>query len=42
VTRTQGAATGLNPVNVTVNQSCPAGATQGTDAKATVTYMRLK
>lgn len=38
VSRTQAAATGLSPVNVNVVQSCPAGASQGTDAKVTVTY----
>jgi Flp pilus assembly protein TadG len=38
VSRTQDAATGLNPVSVNVVQSCPAGATQGSDAKVTVTY----
>jgi Flp pilus assembly protein TadG len=38
VSRTQAAATGLSPVTVNVVQSCPTGATQGTDAKVTVTY----
>lgn len=38
VSRTQAAATGLSPVSVNVVQSCPAGATQGADAKVTVTY----
>jgi Flp pilus assembly protein TadG len=38
VSRTQSAATGLSPVSVNVVQSCPAGATQATDAIVTVTY----
>jgi Flp pilus assembly protein TadG len=38
VSRTQAAATGLSGVSVNVNQSCPTGSTQGTDAKVTVTY----
>jgi Flp pilus assembly protein TadG len=36
--RTQAAATGLSNVSVTVNTTCPVGASQGTDAKVTVTY----
>ena len=38
VGRTQSAATGLSPVSVNIVQSCPAGATQGTDAIVKVTY----
>lgn len=38
VSRTQSAATGLSPVSVNIVQSCPAGATQGTDAIVKVTY----
>jgi Flp pilus assembly protein TadG len=38
VSRTQAAATGLSPVSVNVLQSCPGGASQGIDAKVTVTY----
>lgn len=38
VSRTQAAATGLSPVSVTVTSSCPASATQTSDAVVKVSY----
>lgn len=38
VSRTQAAATGLSPVAVTVSSSCPAGATQTSEAVVQVSY----
>jgi Flp pilus assembly protein TadG len=38
VSRTQGAATGLSPVSVTIVTSCPAGAGPGVNATVSVSY----